>query len=275
MKKIIEFKKVSYRYQFEEKFAIEDINLEIYEGEILAIIGSNGAGKTTLIKHMNGLLKPTIGDVYVEGINTKNATVAELSRKVGIVFQNADYQLFAQTVYDEIAFALKNFGFEEKEIKKRVENLLEYFSLKHYAEHSPLLLSGGEKKRVALASVLVYDPKVLVLDEPTIGLDFVQKKNLKNLISDMKKKNKTIIIVTHDLDFVAEIAERVVVIKDGRILRIESSREIFYDEDLLEKANLIAPSIVRITKGLGINEKLLSLNEVLEKINLIIKNVQS
>ena len=275
MKKIIEFKKVSYRYQFEEKFAIEDINLEIYEGEILAIIGSNGAGKTTLIKHMNGLLKPTIGDVYVEGINTKNATVAELSRKVGIVFQNADYQLFAQTVYDEIAFALKNFGFEEKEIKKRVENLLEYFSLKHYAEHSPLLLSGGEKKRVALASVLVYDPKVLVLDEPTIGLDFVQKKNLKNLISDMKKKNKTIIIVTHDLDFVAEIAERVVVIKDGRILRIESSSEIFYDEDLLEKANLIAPSIVRITKGLGINEKLLSLNEVLEKINLIIKNVQS
>ncbi|MDT7891153.1 MAG: ATP-binding cassette domain-containing protein [Thermoproteota archaeon] len=274
MKKIIEFKKVSYRYQFEEKFAIEDINLEIYEGEVLAIIGSNGAGKTTLIKHMNGLLKPTIGDVYVEGLNTKNVTVAELSRKVGIVFQNADYQLFAQTVYDEIAFALKNFGFEEEEIKKRVDNVLEYFSLKQYVENSPLLLSGGEKKRVALASVLVYDPKVLILDEPTIGLDFVQKKNLKNLISDMKNRNKTIIIVTHDLDFVAEIAERVVVMKNGRILRIDSSREIFYDEDLLTNADLITPSIVRITKGLGIKDKLLSLDEVLERIDFVIRNVQ-
>jgi energy-coupling factor transport system ATP-binding protein len=274
MKKIIEFKKVSYRYQFEEKFAIEDINLEIYEGEVLAIIGSNGAGKTTLIKHMNGLLKPTIGDVYVEGLNTKNVTVAELSRKVGIVFQNADYQLFAQTVYDEIAFALKNFGFEEEEIKKRVDNVLEYFSLKQYVENSPLLLSGGEKKRVALASVLVYDPKVLILDEPTIGLDFVQKKNLKNLISNMKNRNKTIIIVTHDLDFVAEIAERVVVMKNGRILRIDSSREIFYDEDLLTNADLITPSIVRITKGLGIKDKLLSLDEVLERIDFVIRNVQ-
>jgi energy-coupling factor transport system ATP-binding protein len=274
MKKIIEFKKVSYRYQFEEKFAIEDINLEIYEGEVLAIIGSNGAGKTTLIKHMNGLLKPTIGDVYVEGLNTKNVTVAELSRKVGIVFQNADYQLFAQTVYDEIAFALKNFGFEEEEIKKRVDNMLEFFSLKQYVENSPLLLSGGEKKRVALASVLVYDPKVLILDEPTIGLDFVQKKNLKNLISNMKNRNKTIIIVTHDLDFVAEIAERVVVMKNGRILRIDSSREIFYDEDLLTNADLITPSIVRITKGLGIKDKLLSLDEVLERIDFVIRNVQ-
>jgi energy-coupling factor transport system ATP-binding protein len=274
MKKIIEFKKVSYRYQFEEKFAIEDINLEIYEGEVLAIIGSNGAGKTTLIKHMNGLLKPTIGDVYVEGLNTKNVTVAELSRKVGIVFQNADYQLFAQTVYDEIAFALKNFGFEEEEIKKRVDNVLEFFSLKQYVENSPLLLSGGEKKRVALASVLVYDPKVLILDEPTIGLDFVQKKNLKNLISNMKNRNKTIIIVTHDLDFVAEIAERVVVMKNGRILRIDSSREIFYDEDLLTNADLITPSIVRITKGLGIKDKLLSLDEVLERIDFVIRNVQ-
>jgi energy-coupling factor transport system ATP-binding protein len=223
---------------------------------------------------MNGLLKPTIGDVYVEGLNTKNVTVAELSRKVGIVFQNADYQLFAQTVYDEIAFALKNFGFEEEEIKKRVDNVLEFFSLKQYVENSPLLLSGGEKKRVALASVLVYDPKVLILDEPTIGLDFVQKKNLKNLISNMKNRNKTIIIVTHDLDFVAEIAERVVVMKNGRILRIDSSREIFYDEDLLTNADLITPSIVRITKGLGIKDKLLSLDEVLERIDFVIRNVQ-
>ncbi|HLI46017.1 MAG TPA: ABC transporter ATP-binding protein, partial [Geobacterales bacterium] len=191
MQKVIEFKHVSYKYPFEEDYAIKDIDLSFYEEEVVAIIGSNGAGKTTLIKHMNGLLKPTTGDVFVEGINTKKATVAELSKKVGIVFQNSDYQLFAQTVYDEIAFALRNFGYNEAEIKERVKKMMDYFSISQYEKSSPILLSGGEKKRVTLASVLVYDPKVLILDEPTIGLDFNQKKNLKHFISRLKEERKT------------------------------------------------------------------------------------
>ncbi len=270
---IIEFKEVSYKYPLEEDFAIRNINLEIYEGEVLSIIGSNGAGKTTLIKHMNGLLKPTVGDVFVDGINTKEATIAELSKTVGIVFQNPDYQLFASSVYEEVSFVLKNLGYSKEKIKERVEQMLVFFSLSNYSNTSPLLLSGGEKKRVTLASVLVYDPKVLVLDEPTIGLDFVQKNNLKSVIKEVKKKGKTVVLVTHDLDFVAEISDRVLVMGEGRILKIGDAKDVLYEEDLLEKANLRLPSIAKLVKELGIKEKVLILDEFLERLEVSYLNV--
>ncbi len=275
MKSLIVFKEVSYKYPYQEVFAIRDINLEVYYGEVLSIIGSNGAGKTTLIKHMNGLLKPTIGEVFVEGINTKKATIAELSRIVGIVFQNPDYQLFAPSVYEEISFSLKNFGYNEEKIKEKVKQMLDFFYLSNYSDVSPLLLSGGEKKRVSLASVLVYDPKVLVLDEPTIGLDFVQKSNLKSIIEELKRKGKTTVIVTHDLDFVAEVSDRVAVMHEGRIIKIGEAREVIYEEEFLEKANLRAPSIVKLAKSIMLKEKVLRLEELLEKFETIYSNVQT
>jgi len=274
MQKVIEFKGVYYKYPYEIDYAIKDINVDFFEKEIVAIIGSNGAGKTTLIKHMNGLLKPVKGDVYVRGINTKNATVAELSKKVGIVFQNPDYQLFAQTVFDEISFALKNFGFKEDEIKERVKKIMNYFSISDYENNSPILLSGGEKKRVTIASVLVYDPEIIILDEPTIGFDYIQKKNLKKLILNFKEEGRTVIIVSHDLDFIVDIVDRIIVMHAGIILAQGNAEEILFNEEILSKANLIPPSIVRLVKGLGIKENIISFDDLLKALNkLLIKNV--
>ncbi|MEM3440310.1 MAG: ABC transporter ATP-binding protein, partial [Candidatus Bathyarchaeia archaeon] len=178
---MIEVEGLVFRYPngFE---ALRGVDLRIGDGEFVAIMGENGAGKTTLVKHFNGLLKPTGGRVLIDGLDTKGASVAELSRSVGLVFQNPDRQLFSETVRDEVAFALRNFGFSDEIIDKRVKRILRLLDLSEYADTSPFLLSGGERKRVALASVLVWDPKHVVLDEPTIGQDYLQKERLRNLI---------------------------------------------------------------------------------------------
>ncbi|HDI12316.1 MAG TPA: ABC transporter ATP-binding protein, partial [Candidatus Bathyarchaeota archaeon] len=180
--------------------ALKEVSLHIDRGEFVAIMGQNGAGKTTLVKHFNGLLKPTKGEVLVDGVNTKEVSVATLARKVGYVFQNPDHQLFCETVEKEIAFALKNFGFDEELIKKRVDWALNLLGLSQYRESSPFMLSGGERKRLALASVLAWDPEVVILDEPTIGQDYAQKEKLRQFILQLKAQGKTVVIVTHDIE---------------------------------------------------------------------------
>jgi energy-coupling factor transport system ATP-binding protein len=229
-----------------EKYVLTNINLCIDSGESVAILGPNGSGKTTLIKHLNGILKPTKGDVFIDGKNTKEKSVAELSRIVGIVFQNPDHQLFSNTVFEEISFALINFGFNKEEIVKRVKEMLKYFNLEKYEESSPLLLSGGEKKRVALASVLCYDPKVIVLDEPTVGLDYFQRKALINIINKLRKEGKTVITITHDIDFALEVAERGIILKDGKIIKDDLLINIIYEEELLNEANLVQPTLAKL-----------------------------
>lgn len=179
-KKIIEIRKLWFKY--EDVFILKDINIDIYRGERVAILGENGAGKTTLIKHFNGLLKPTRGYIKILGKDTREKSVAELSREVGIVFQNPDHQLFAETVWEEVAFALKNFGYSKEIIKKRVKWALEVMGLSQYSNNSPFSLSDGERKRLAIASVLCYDPDIIVFDEPTVGQDFYQKERLLSLI---------------------------------------------------------------------------------------------
>ena len=155
--------------------ALKGVSLTVKDGEFLAIMGQNGAGKSTFVKHFNGLLKPTSGKVIVDGVETTKTSVATLARNVGFVFQNPDHQLFSETVEEEIAFALKNFGFTPDVVEKRVTWALELLSLSQYRKTSPFLLSGGERKRVALASVLAWNPQTLILDEPTIGQDHEQK----------------------------------------------------------------------------------------------------
>lgn len=206
-------------------------------------MGKNGAGKTTLVKHFNGLLKPSKGRVLIDGTDTRDASVAELSRKVGLVFQNPDHQLFCETVEDEIAFALKNFGFDEKTIEERVSWALELLNLIKYRDTSPFLLSGGERKRVALASVLAWNPKILILDEPTIGQDYRQKSILRDFILRLTSQGKTVIIVTHDVEFVAECEPRVILMVDGEIIGDGSAREILSDFALLDKASIVPPQI--------------------------------
>ena len=231
--------------------ALKGVSLEISDGEFVAIMGQNGAGKTTLVKHFNGLLKPTRGRVLVDGVDTREASVATLARKVGFVFQNPDHQLFSETVEDEIAFALKNFGFDEKTIEERIKWALNLLDLTRYRKASPFMLSGGEKKRVALASVLAWNPKILVLDEPTIGQDRNQKEKLRQFIVQMKQQERTIVIVTHDIEFVVECKPRVVLMADGRIVADGPAREVLTDLDAIAKTSLLLPEITQVFLNLN------------------------
>lgn len=226
--------------------ALKGVSLTIQNGEFVAIMGQNGAGKTTLVKHFNGLLKPTRGKVLVDNVDTTKISVASLARNVGFVFQNPDHQLFSETVEEEIAFALKNFGFEEEIIEKRVDWALNLLGLSQYRKTSPFMLSGGERKRVALASVLAWDPKILMLDEPTIGQDYQQKEKLRQFILQMKTQGKTVIIVTHDVEFVAECSPRVILMRDGRIVADGDAKEILTNQDVLIQASIIPPQITQI-----------------------------
>jgi len=226
--------------------ALKGVSLTIRNGEFVAIMGQNGAGKTTLVKHFNGLLKPTKGKVLIDGVDTKKVSVATLARNVGFVFQNPDHQLFSETVEDEIAFALKNFGFKETITKRRVTWALNLLGLTQYRKTSPFMLSGGERKRVALASILAWNPKILILDEPTIGQDYQQKEKLRQFILQMKAQRKTIIIVTHDVEFVAECNPRVLLMLDGKIVADGEARKVLTNPEILTQASIVPPQIAQI-----------------------------
>lgn len=226
--------------------ALKGISLKIADGEFTAIMGQNGAGKTTLVKHFNGLLKPSQGRVLVDGTDTTKTSVAKLAKNVGFVFQNPDHQLFCETVEEEIAFALRNFGFKEDVIEKRITWALNLLSLSQYRKTSPFMLSGGERKRVALASVLAWDPRILILDEPTIGQDHEQKEKLRQFILQMRTQDKTIIMVTHDVEFVAECNPRVLLMLDGEIIADGEAQKTLTDSVTLEKASIVPPQIAQI-----------------------------
>ena len=248
-KTVIEVEDVYYTYPNGVE-ALRGVSLRVREGEFVAIMGQNGAGKTTLVKHFNGLLKPTRGRVLIDGVETRGVSVARLARKVGFVFQNPDHQLFCETVEKEVAFALKNFGFDEETTRKRVDWALNILDLTEYRDVSPFMLSGGERKRVALASVLAWDPEVLILDEPTIGQDYRQKERLMNFIMQLNAQGKTVIIVTHDVEFVAECKPRVILMAEGRILADGDPHKVLTDLNLLERASLTPPEASQILEGL-------------------------
>ena len=226
--------------------ALRDVSLTVKDGEFVAIMGQNGAGKTTLVKHFNGLLKPSSGTIRVDGVETTKTTIATLSKTVGFVFQNPDHQLFSETVEEEIAFALKNFGFEQEIIQKQITWALNLLSLTEYQKTSPFMLSGGERKRVALASVLAWDPQILILDEPTIGQDHEQKEKLRQFIMQLQTQGKTIVIVTHDVEFVAECNPRVVLMKEGKIVADGEGREILTNTEALAVSSIVLPQIAQI-----------------------------
>jgi len=249
--------------------ALKGVSLHIDRGEFVAIMGQNGAGKTTLVKHFNGLLKPTRGEVLVDRVNTKEVSVATLARKVGYVFQNPDHQLFCETVEKEIAFALKNFGFDEELIKRRVDWALNLLGLSQYRESSPFMLSGGERKRLALASVLAWDPEVVILDEPTIGQDYAQKEKLRQFILQLRAQGKTVVIVTHDIEFVADCSPRVVLMANGRIVADGKVEEILTNPRLLAEASVIPPQVTQIfmeLEHLGFSREVVDLYEAREII---------
>jgi energy-coupling factor transport system ATP-binding protein len=246
---MISVENVSFHYSGGAE-VLHNVNLEIGDGEFVAIMGENGAGKTTLVKMFNGLLKPTEGKVAVDGVDSDKKSVAQLSRNVGLIFQNPDHQLFAETVAEELAFSLRNFGFKEDVIERRVTALLSTLDLDRYRSSSPFVLSGGERKRVALAAVLVWDPKHVVMDEPTIGQDYLQKDRLRQFILQLLTQGKTITIVTHDVEFVAECKPRVVLLSRGEIIGDGPAAKILTDPSLVNKASLVMPQISSLMNNL-------------------------
>jgi energy-coupling factor transport system ATP-binding protein len=242
---MIEVKDIYFNYPNGVE-ALKGVSINVKDGEFLAVMGQNGAGKTTLVKHFNGLLKPTKGKVFVDDVDTIKVSVATLARNVGFVFQNPDHQLFNETVEQEIAFALKNFGFKEDVVENRVTWALNLLSLTQYRTTSPFMLSGGERKRVALASVLAWDPKILILDEPTIGQDYQQKEKLRQFILQLRTQKKTIIIVTHDVEFVAECNPRVLLMREGKIIADGEAKIILTNLQVLTEASIVPPQIAQI-----------------------------
>ena len=230
---------------------LHEVNLEIKDGEFVAIMGENGAGKTTLVKMFNGLLKPTKGKVEVDGVKTNEKSVAQMSRNVGLIFQNPDNQLFAETVTQELGFSLRNFGFTEGTIQKRVTSYLHLLDLDPYANSSPFVLSGGERKRVALAAILVWDPKHVIMDEPTIGQDYLQKERLRNFITQLVSQQKSVVMVTHDVEFVAECKPRVVLLSHGTIIGDGPATRILTDSKLVNDASLKMPQIATLMSTLA------------------------
>lgn len=250
--------------------ALNDIDLEIGKGELITIIGANGAGKTTLLKHMNGLLKPTKGRVLVDGVDTRRTTVASLSKKIGLVFQNPDHQLFSETVEAEILFGLKNFGFNESEAKRKMNEMLEFFGLKELRNRAPLTLSGGEKKRLCIASVLAWNPEVLILDEPTVGQDYLNKLKLYEVIEKLQKRGKGVIIVSHDIEFLWPLQARTVVMVDGRIVTDGPAQQVYLDSQLLKRARIRQPQLAELSAKLALNR---AFTDVEDASNWVVKEV--
>ena len=247
---LIQFTGVTFVHQSGVK-ALDGVSLSVEKDELVGIVGENGAGKTTLAKHINGLLRPSVGSVTVDGIDTRQVSTARLARKVGIAFQNPDHQLFSDTVENEITFALKNFGFDGPLIEKRLDWALSFFGLGEYRKSSPLVLSGGEKKRLTLASILAWDPDMVVLDEPTVGQDAIQKEKLKEVIRMLHTTGKTIIIVSHDVEFLWTLQPRLLVMSQGRIVGDGPCSTLMQDSELLEGARVSPPQLVRLYEELG------------------------
>ena len=247
--------------------AVNDVTLQILAGELVAIMGENGAGKTTLVKHFNGLLKPTKGHVFVSGTDTKRIHVAKLSLKVGLVFQNPDHQIFAKSVFEEIAFGLTRFNLYKLQARKRVDEVARKLGVEGILDMSPFALSLGDRKRVALASVLAWNPEILILDEPTIGQDALLKRNLKQLIQALHQEGKTVIMISHDVEFVAELKPRVILMHEGKVLADGPAEEILTDPKAVGAASLVLPQVSQLLLGYdGLRHETL---DVAEAVNLI------
>lgn len=235
-----------------ERKALDNVSLVINQGEFVGIIGHTGSGKSTLVQHFNGILKPTSGRVIVDGIDTSNKGLKELRKKVGIVFQYPEQQLFEETVYKDIAFGLKQLNQKEDEIDKKIRKVIKIVGLNEdILEKSPFELSGGQKRRVAIAGILVMEPSILVLDEPAAGLDPKGRNEIFGFLQKLYNQTKiTIIIVSHNMEEVAKIVNRVIVINKGKIAMDGSPREIFSNVSELENIGLSAPQITYLMKKL-------------------------
>jgi len=277
---IIRLENVSYIYNlntpFEQK-ALDNVNLTINERDFIGLIGHTGSGKSTLVQHLNGLIKPTEGKVIVDGIDTKgsNENLLKVRQKVGLVFQYPEHQLFEETVYKDVAFGPINLGLDEDEVHKRVKTAIESVGLdfEKLKDRSPFELSGGQKRRVAIAGVLAMEPKVLVLDEPTAGLDPKGRDEILGRIKKLyEEKNITIILVSHSMEDIAKLVNRIIVMHKGKVVMDGKTREVFKEAERLEEIGLGIPQVTTFMrefkkKGNPVDDTVITVEEA--KMELI------
>lgn len=266
-----------------EKKALDNVSLEIEDGEFLAVIGHTGSGKSTLIQHLNGLLKPASGKIYVDGtdITDKDTKLVDIRKKVGLVFQYPEYQLFEETIAKDIAYGPTNLGLNEDEILRRVKKSMEMVGLDYdeYKDISPFELSGGQKRRVAIAGVIAMEPNVLILDEPTAGLDPAGRDDILEQIKFLHEKyNMTIILVSHSMEDVGKLAEKIIVMNDGHIELQGKPKEVFREIDTLERIGLAVPQVTYLMrelkrKGFNVSEDIFTVEKAKsELLNILLKN---
>ena len=259
-----------------EKKALDNVNIEINDGDFVAIIGHTGSGKSTLIQHMNGLEKATSGKIFIDDIDitTKDVKLTDIRKKVGLVFQYSEYQLFEETIERDIAFGPTNLKLNEEEIKNRVKKAMEMVGLDYetYKDKSPFDLSGGQKRRVAIAGVIAMEPKVLILDEPTAGLDPKGRDDILGQIRQLHDKyGMTIVLVSHSMEDVAKLAEKVIVMNKGKVVLTGTPKEVFKEVDILEEIGLGVPQVTYlmkelIKKGFDVSDEAYTIEQAKEEI---------
>ena len=265
-------KNLNYRYP-DGTHALKNVNMEILRGQKVAIMGPNGAGKSTLFSHLNGLTEPTSGHIELDGKVMKydKKTLLEVRQKVGIVFQDPNDQLFAPTVKEDVAFGPMNLGLSYEEVEKRVNEALELVGMEKFKDKTPHHLSGGQQKRVAIAGIIAMRPEIMILDEPTAGLDPEGVDKVLNILNNLNKEGMSIVISSHDIEMVNGFAEKIFVLNEGEILASGDKHEIFSNKELLKTAHLKAPITTEILyrlkeKGYDVDTTKITIDEVVEEI---------
>ena len=266
-----------------ESVALEDVSFEIEDGQLVGIIGHTGSGKSTLLQHLNGLLKPTSGQIVVSGrdITAPGVSMVEIRKKIGLVFQYPEYQLFEETVAKDVAFGPKNLGLPEAEIDERVREAIELVGLDYetVAERSPFELSGGQKRRVAIAGVIAMRPEVLILDEPTAGLDPKAHKDVLAMVEEVHRRTGNItILVSHNMADIARLSDKIIVVDSGRLIAVGTPEEVFARREQLEQVGLALPPVTQFTealrsRGLPLSETILSADQAVEEIYQYLKGI--
>ena len=255
-----------------EKIAIDNVSMDVKEGEFLVILGQNGSGKSTIAKHMNALILPSGGKMFVDNLDTSNnSNLWDIRSKAGMVFQNPDNQLVAAVVEEDVAFGPENLGVEPLEIRKRVDESLKSVGMYEYRKHAPHLLSGGQKQRIAIAGILAMMPKCIILDEPTAMLDPIGRKEVISTIKSINKNNKiTIVLITHYMDEAAQ-ADRIIVMDNGKKNMEGTPREIFSQVEKMKKIGLDVPQVTELAyelnkEGVNISTDILNINEMVSEL---------
>lgn len=271
---LIEAEDVWFSYDH-EVMALQGISISIGKGETIALIGQNGGGKTTLAKHFNGLLKPTRGRVLVKGVETKDLPANKLAFTVGYVFQNPAHQIFSSRVRDEVSFGPRNAGLSPQEVEKTTSEAIEKVGLKGYEDVHPYDLDYGKQKLLTIASIMSMNPEVYCLDEPTTGQDHRGRRMVAELIRKLNNSGATVIVITHDMRFVAEVAKRVVLIANGRILADMATKEIFERLDLLKSAQIKPPQITLLACALSsynVPRNTTTIQEMAEAVRILLRD---